>query len=249
MIKFRIIPGITQKIESRPIIIDSPVSYPFDFSILPSGSLFTDFLQHRLSDAVCNSFWKSIYPRFVPFVQLDLPFLVLLVHSLLCDSVPLNEIIKTNFVGTTAPPIDLNVLLTNVSKSEFINLFLREFELWVADPAKHGIWKNNSEAYLVAQKDVCCECVVFGKRLLVVGETAVESPVSGLALPLGQLARSGVELVRFARNAVAVLIALDELDQFERVREIALKGVTMGSIVLCSPDVYTVDHFIEKLAP
>jgi hypothetical protein len=55
----------------------------------------------------------------------------------------------------------------------------------MTDPTKHGVWKTNTEAYIMTQKTICCECVVFGERVLVIGEIPVESTVSGLALPLG----------------------------------------------------------------
>jgi hypothetical protein len=250
IIKFRVVQGPLSRNEALPIKTADSISSPFEFTTLPMGSLFTESFLKSLGHAVRNTIWKSIYLQLLPETQLELPFLVRLVHALLCDSVSVSEILKVklDFVEVTGRTIDLSGILSKVPKEEFVDRFLDEFERSVSDIGKHGIWGNNTAAYLVAEGAVCTYCVVFGKQeLLVVGQTAATSPFAGLALPIDQLARSGIELVRFARNVVQVIFALGQLQILGRVKEIVQKGVDMGSIVLRSPDVYTVDDFVAKL--
>jgi hypothetical protein len=211
------------------------------------GSLFADWFLRSLGEAVRNAFWKSIYLRLLPEAQLQMSFLVRLVHALLCDTVPIREIVRVDFVGINRPKIDLRVLLSKVPQTEFVESFVSEFERSVSDIDKHGIWKNNTAAYLVAKGELCTSCVIFGEKLLVIGTKESESPLAGLALPMDQLARSGIELVRFTRNVIEVIIALGAVAQLVRVRQIVEKGIEMGSIVFRSPDVYTLNDFISAL--
>jgi hypothetical protein len=247
LIRFRITPELRNRIELLPIKTADSISSPFEFTTFPMGSLFTDSFLKSLSDFVRNAFWKSICLRLLPEIELDLSFLVRLVHALLCDSAPITEIVRVEFVGIAVRTINLAGILSRVPKGEFVDRFLNEFELFMSDPDKHGIWRNNTAVCLVAENDICRSCVIFGERLAVIGKTAIESPFAGMALPMDQLARSGIELVRFARNIVHVIITLGQREKLDRVKEIVQKGIEMGSIVLRSSDIYTIDHFITKL--
>jgi hypothetical protein len=247
LIKFRVLSTSSEKAESLPIVVDSALWSAFHYPVFPLGSLFTDSFQGGLADSIRNSFWKSIYLRILPSLQLDSAFLVRVVHALLCDAVPISEILRVDFVGITGPSIALCEILSKVNSVEFIDRFLNELDVWVRDNDKHRVWRDNTTAFPVGKMEVCRGCVVFGEADLVIATHAMESPCAGAALPMQQLARSGIELLRFVRNAVDVICALGQFEQLDRVREIVQNGVEMRSVVLCSPAVYTIDDFIAKL--
>jgi hypothetical protein len=245
LIKFRT--ARPEEHESLPIVFVTPAWKPFDISIFPRSSLFTDFLYNSLAGSVRNWLWKSVYLRLLPDLSVELNFLLHLVHALLCDTVPINEILKVDFTGIARPTIDLGVMLSRVDAPGLIDLFLEQLDAWVRDRARHGVWKDNPSAYPVAAGEPCRDCVVFGARALAVSAGPMDSPFDGIALPMQHLARSGIELVRLVRNTVAVAIAVGQIETLEKVQAIVQTGIKMGSVVLCSPCVHTVEDFITTL--
>jgi hypothetical protein len=222
---------------------------PFENVPFPMGSLFTGAFEQWLAGIARNSFWKDIYLQMLPEVNLELSQLVQLVHSVLCDSVPPREILKVDLGAAGASRVSLPRILGRVDAVKFIDEFLAEFGRLVGDAERHYVWRNNLVVYQVVPNQLCSRCVVFGKTLLVFGAipepAALEEPAA--ALPIGQLARSGIELVQFARNAVEVIVALKQLNKLAVVKQIVNDAISKGSIVFTSPHVRTVDDFLQNI--
>jgi hypothetical protein len=238
LIKFRVSSGDFAK---------SPEEHPVRFFAagnpsFPMGSLFTEYFGDLLVRAAQSTFVKEISFQFFSSLSLDLRVSVSLVHSLLCDSISLDRIIRIPlFHQEDRPPIDLRLLLCAVNQEEFANAFLGRFEELVADPVRHGIWPDNRFAFRLSGPHPYSNCVVFGERISVIGEKAEVIDLAGFALPITHLNRSGIELLRFARNAVEVCLALNQRDKLGRIVEI---GQKQTSPVFTSPDLYSIADFI-----
>jgi hypothetical protein len=220
---------------------------PFENNPFPMGSLFTDSFEQLLCGAAKNYFWKSICLQILPEIQLEMPRLIAFVHSVLCDSVPLTEVLNVDIETSPTVLVPLTKLLRGVDKGEFVDQFVAEFERQIGDIERHGVWKTNSVVHQVAPHQMCSRCVVFSETLLVFGATRepVELPALAPALPISQLARSGIELVQFARNAVEVVIALGQPEKLGTIKAIVDKAIEQKSIVFTSPKVRSVDDFVR----
>jgi hypothetical protein len=189
---------------------------------------------------------KEIYSQLSP-ASLDLKTVVYLVQSLLCDSVPLSLIFRKQvFQHPERPSISLKRLLANIDLGAFADAFIDEFERMSADREKHQIWRDNVAAFRHWGAASYSNCVIFGEKLRIIGPVAEVLEIDGFALPVTQLGRSGIELLRFARNAVQVALESGE-ERIKRIAEIVRAAVEAGSVVFGSPDVYTVDEFVRQL--
>jgi hypothetical protein len=250
LVKFRL------KEEFEPINMDCSkvVNWAFrrlEPSPFPNGSLFVDSLRKTLSEAVKNHLWKSIFMQLMPDFDLGLPRLVSLVHSLLCDVTPIHEVLRVQ--SATAPvqrQFSVGQIVSKVGQAAFLSEFIAEFERLMNDPRRHRIWSDNLVVYIVYPNDKCSNCVVFDKELIVFGEgqqiAKIERPAP--ALPIGQLARSGIELAMFARNCIELAIVLKCEEMLDVVRAIARRAISDGSIVFRSRDVLSVDEIINNIS-
>jgi hypothetical protein len=222
---------------------------PFENVPFPMGSLFTVAFEQRLASAARNTFWKDIYVHLLPDVNLEMSQLVQLVHSVLCDSVPLTEILRVDLDAAEGFRVPLPRILGRVDAVQFVGEFLAEFGRLVGDPEKHRVWRDNPVVYQVAPNQPCSRCIVFGGTLLIFGATPEPAALqeAAMALPIGQLARSGIELVQFARNAVEVIVALKQLNQLTVVKQIVNDAISKASIVFTSPHVRTIDDFLQHV--
>jgi hypothetical protein len=215
---------------------------------IPMGALFADSFHESLIADVRNTLAKDIYAELLPAISLSLGKLVKLVHALLCDSVPIGRVIRVEvFQRAERGAVNLGEILAGVDGEEFVGEFTGQLEALVRKRELHGIWRNNTAAF--RESGVCeySNCVVFEEKISVIGITPELRELKGFALPVTQLARSGIEILRFARNAVQVAIQLGCENALDRIRGLAKEAIEDGSIVFTSPDLYSVEDFICQI--
>jgi hypothetical protein len=247
IVKFRVGSDFTAS-ENSHLVVERGNFFQGEKPAVPIGSIFSNCYHSALEAKARNALLKEIYLDLLPQIEVKLPVLVDLVHSLLCDSVPVRSLVVPKVpLHKDRLPVNLQSILSNVDKEAFADAFIDEFERLVSNRELHGIWKNNGSAFRRTGPNSYSNCIIFAEMVKVVGSSPEVLEITDFAVPITQVCGTGMELLQFARNSVQVAIQLELENKLERIRAIVKAAVDEKSPVFTSPDLHSVDDFIAQM--
>ena len=216
----------------------------FENCNIPLSAPFVRALMNLIASRTANQCITDIYSH-RPYL-LNMDQLVDVIHVLLCARVnPIHLCrIRCPFIPVDEDTSDLPSILKHVDPAVFIDTYIDKFETLLADDERHGIWKNNMIAFTMSQPYDFSKVIIFDNPVIAVGEEPrrLHLKPGTFVLPLCELDRSGIELVKCVRNCVILTKVFNHPSKLDRVRDLIKQSQERGSPIFNSPDICTIDE-------